>query len=88
MTCPYCGFRFKLLAVGSTEPGVPIPLERLPMAPALCERCGEISLLIRGEPLRKIEPDELASLKRSPSYREFLKPLQKQIQERRRKEAN
>jgi len=58
MTCPYCGFRFQVLAANGPIPEV---------APLVCERCLEIGLLIKGQ-LRTITDEELAAVKRSPSW--------------------
>lgn len=70
MNCAYCDFRFKILAANSAV----IP-DRVPV---LCEFCGEISLLESGI-LRKVTPEELAEIKKSPAWTSYLGPAQELI---------
>lgn len=47
MNCPHCNFEFKVLGMhGSTTGSLPA------VAPIICERCAEISLLAFGEVLK------------------------------------
>lgn len=72
--CPYCGFEFHVLAVGNTDRTSKYD----GIAPAVCEKCGEISLLI-GSTFRQVTAEELEAIKKSPAYKEFLGPAQKII---------
>ena len=67
MNCPYCNFKFnKLLLAGAKETP--------DMAPALCEKCGQISLIESGK-IRKVLDVEMEALKQSYAYRMILKPI-------------
>jgi len=66
VNCPWCDFKFRILCANAAE----IP----DIAPVLCEDCGEISLLIRGE-IQKATPEELEQIKTSPAWN-LLGPVQ------------
>lgn len=76
--CAYCGFRFGAFAVNADE----IP----PLAPLLCESCGEIGMLENGVP-RKLADGELEELKQSPAWTEFLAPALRLIEHERGKRS-
>ena len=71
MKCPYCEFKFGLLAVNA---------DKLPdFAPLVCEGCARISLLENGV-LRKISDEEFEAIKKSPAW-EFLEKARDKILE-------
>lgn len=75
MTCPYCGFAFKVLAANAAD----IP----PLAPLVCEGCAQISLLVDGRP-RTITPSELEAIKQSPAYYDVILSAQRIIRGQKR----
>jgi uncharacterized protein YbaR (Trm112 family) len=76
--CPYCNFRFKLLAVNS---------DQLPdLAPIVCESCARVGLLDHGVP-RRLSDAELAEVKRSPAWGEFIAPALELLEQERRKRS-
>lgn len=80
MNCPYCDFRFKVLAMNTRALALP------DVAPLVCEKCGEVSLLIDGRPPRKVTVGELSALKESPAWREMIAPVKKLIAARKKTE--
>lgn len=79
MNCPHCDFEFRVfLANGRNIPD---------LAPAICEGCGEISLIESGQ-IRKVTPIEMDALRQSPAYRKFILPAQKVIREHIAKNTN
>jgi len=65
--CPHCGFEFKELAVvGSAQ----FPT----LAPLICESCAGISLIVEGI-VRKLTPEEMRAVQRSPAWSDVLKPV-------------
>jgi hypothetical protein len=72
MNCPWCAFRFRVLAANA---------DRIPeVAPLICESCGAISLLVDMVP-RKPTPEELTAIKASPAWREVLEPVSRLIRD-------
>lgn len=70
MNCPYCDFHFKVLLANERE----IP----PVAPVVCEKCGEVSLLIEGE-IRKASDEEIRVLKTAPCWKSVIEPARRAI---------
>ncbi len=67
MNCPWCNFRFGVLATNA-EHDLP------DIAPLICEGCGAISILIKGS-LRKPTREEMMAILESPAFREILEPV-------------
>lgn len=59
MTCPYCLQDFNLFSAVEEVPSV---------APVLCYGCGEVSVLMEAQDLRKVTAEELRQMERSPSW--------------------
>lgn len=78
MNCPYCGFRFKAFAVNDAK----LPA----FAPLVCESCAEVGLLDNGT-TRTLSPGELADLKRSPAWKDFIEPALEIINKERAKRS-
>lgn len=69
MNCPHCEFHFKILASNGAIPRI---------APAICENCAELSLVVDGE-IRKMTPLESEAIKDSPAYTDFIVPARRII---------
>lgn len=72
MTCPFCGFRFRVLAVFDAD-------ELPSLAPIVCESCGGVALL-EDRRVRKLEPHELTAVKQSPAWAEVIAPALEAIE--------
>lgn len=71
MKCPYCDFVFVVFVKSQ---------EIIPdIVPLLCEQCGEIALLERGQEPRKMTFQEDIALKMSPVYQQVMYPMRRLI---------
>lgn len=79
MTCPYCGFRFRVLLANEAIPADVV-------APIVCESCAEVGLLENGTPRRLVD-GERAALRESPAWKDFIEPALEVINRERSKRA-
>lgn len=82
MRCPSCGFNHKQMAA-NVEDIADIP----ELAPFLCGECLELGVFFQGQVI-KPSPEQLAAVKSSPAYKEFLQPTLDAIKKDKRRQLN
>jgi len=72
LRCPFCDLQFGALLLNAAS----IP----DIAPLVCEGCGQVALLIDGQPYQTT-PEQLTAFKQSPAWREVIAPAQQIIRQ-------
>lgn len=81
MNCPHCEFNFPYLLESLRQvKGIP------DFAPVVCNHCGEVSALIGGECIRKLNAEELDAVKLSPAWENLIAPVKALISNRKKAE--
>lgn len=83
MKSAHCAFEFKQIVSQHTMEEI----KKQEVLPAVCEQCGEISLLVHGV-MRKITEDELIELNKSSAWKTLLKPAQDIIRRLNKRSVN